>query len=267
MIDERIIEQILDRADIVDVIGGYVELKKKGANYAACCPLHKEKTPSFMVNPARGTWHCFGCGKGGNVIGFLMDHDTLTFPEAVRTLGKRYGIEVEETKLTAEQEKQRMKRDSMYVINQRCAEYYRANLLDPANKVAADYVKGRWGETYAEEMGIGYASDCWDSLLKFAQTSGLSVELMKEMGLLKEREKGGLYDFYRNRIMIPIRDRFRRVIGFTARDMSGAKDTAKYLNSIESDVYQKRIASSASTLPSARRPRNRSSTLWRADRT
>lgn len=240
MIDERIIEQILDRADIVDVIGGYVELKKKGANYAACCPLHKEKTPSFMVNPARGTWHCFGCGKGGNVIGFLMEHDTLNFPEAVRALGKRYGIEVEETKLTPEQEQQRMKRDSMYVINQRCAEYYRANLLVPANKVAADYVKGRWGETYAEEMGIGYAADCWDSLLNFAQASGLSVELMKEMGLLKEREKGGLYDFYRNRIMIPIRDRFRRVIGFTARDMGGAKDTAKYLNSIESDVYHKK---------------------------
>lgn len=240
MIDERIIEQILDRADIVDVIGGYVELKKKGANYAACCPLHKEKTPSFMVNPARGTWHCFGCGKGGNVIGFLMEHDTLTFPEAVRALGKRYGIEVEETKLTPEQEQQRMKRDSMYVINQRCAEHFRANLLDPANKVAADYVKGRWGEAYAEEMGIGYAPDSWDDLLKFAQASGLSIELMTEMGLLKEREKGGLYDFYRGRTMIPIRDRFRRVIGFTARDMSGAKDTAKYLNSIESDVYHKK---------------------------
>lgn len=240
MIDERIIEQILDRADIVDVIGGYVELKKKGANYAACCPLHKEKTPSFMVNPARGTWHCFGCGKGGNVIGFLMEHDTLTFPEAVRALGKRYGIEVEETKLTPEQEQQRMKRDSMYVINQRCAEHFRANLLNPANKEAAEYVKSRWGERYAEEIGIGYAPDSWDDLLKFAQASGLSIELMTEMGLLKEREKGGLYDFYRGRTMIPIRDRFRRVIGFTARDMSGAKDTAKYLNSIESDIYHKK---------------------------
>lgn len=240
MIDERIIEQILDRADIVDVIGGYVELKKKGANYAACCPLHKEKTPSFMVNPARGTWHCFGCGKGGNVIGFLMDHDTLTFPEAVRALGKRYGIEVEETKLTPEQEQQRMKRDSMYVINQRCAEHFRANLLDPANKVAADYVKGRWGESYAEEMSIGYAPFNWSDLLKFAQASGLSIELMTEMGLLKTGENGKIYDFYRDRIMIPIRDRFRRVIGFTARDMSGAKDTAKYLNSIESDVYHKK---------------------------
>lgn len=246
MIDERIIEQILDRADIVDVIGGYVELKKKGANYAACCPLHQEKTPSFIVNPARGTWHCFGCGKGGNVIGFLMEHDTLTFPEAVRALGKRYGIEVEETKLTPEQEQQRMKRDSMYVINQRCAEHFRANLLDPANKVADDYVKGRWGEAYAEEMGIGYAPDSWDDLLKFAQASGLSIELMTEMGLLKKREKGGLYDFYRGRAMIPIRDRFRRITSFTARDMTGKSDingedkVPKYLNSIESDIYHKK---------------------------
>lgn len=246
MIDERIIEQILDRADIVDVIGGYVELKKKGANYAACCPLHKEKTPSFMVNPARGTWHCFGCGKGGNVIGFLMEHDTLNFPEAVRALGKRYGIEVEETKLTPEQEQKRMKRDSMYVINQRCAEHFRANLLNPANKEAAEYVKSRWGERYAEEIGIGYAPDSWNDLLKFAQASGLSIELMTEMGLLKESEKGGLYDFYRGRAMIPIRDRFRRITSFTARDMTGKSDmdgeekVAKYLNSIESDIYHKK---------------------------
>ena len=240
MIDERIIEQILDRADIVDVIGGYVELKKKGVNYTACCPLHQEKTPSFMVNPARGTWHCFGCGKGGNVIGFLMKHDTLTFPEAVRSLGKRYGIEVEETKLTPEQEQQRMKRESMYIINQRCAEHFRQNLLDPKHKVAADYVKGRWGEAYAEEMGIGYAPDSWDDLLRFAQASSLSIELMTEMGLLKEREKGGLYDFYRYRVMIPIRDRYRRITGFTARDMSEDKKVAKYLNPIESDIYHKK---------------------------
>lgn len=240
MIDERIIEQILDRADIVDVIGGYVELKKKGANFSACCPLHQEKTPSFMVNPARGTWHCFGCGKGGNVIGFLMEHDTLAFPEAVRSLGKRYGIEVEETKLTPEQEQQRMKRESMYIINQQCAEHFRQNLLDPKHKVAADYVKGRWGEAYAEEMGIGYAPDSWDDLLRFAQSSSLSIELMTEMGLLKEREKGGLYDFYRYRVMIPIRDRYRRVIGFTARDMSEDKKVAKYLNPIESDIYHKK---------------------------
>ena len=121
MIDERIIEQILDRADIVDVISGYVDLKKKGVNYQACCPFHKEKTPSFFVSPARGTWHCFGCGKGGNAVGFLMEHETMSYPEAVRHLGKKYGITVEEERLTPEQEQARMKRESMFVINQRCA--------------------------------------------------------------------------------------------------------------------------------------------------
>lgn len=240
MIDERIIEQILDRADIVDVVSGFVELKKKGANYIACCPFHQEKTPSFMVNPARNSWHCFGCGKGGNAIGFLMEHETMTFPEAVRALGKRYGIEVEETKLTPEQEQQRMKRESMFIINQRCAEHFRKNLLDTANLPALEYVKGRWGLEYAEEMGIGFAPNKWNNLLDFVKSAGLSIELMTEMGLLKVGEKGNVYDFYRNRIVIPIRDRYRRIIGFTARDMSGEKEVAKYLNSIESDIYHKK---------------------------
>jgi len=187
MIDERIIEKILDRADIVDIIGSHVELKKKGANFTACCPFHQEKTPSFMVNPARGTWHCFGCGKGGNVIRFLMDRNTLTFPEAVRTLGKRYSIDVEETKLTPEQEQKRMKRDSMYIINQQCADHFRKNLQNPSYKNAAEYVKGRWEAKYAEEIGIGYAPASWDNLLEFAKKSGLSIDLMIEMGILKKR--------------------------------------------------------------------------------
>lgn len=239
MIDEKIIEQVLDRADIVDVISGYVELKKKGVNYVACCPFHKEKTPSFMVNSARGTWHCFGCGKGGNTIGFLMEHETMTFPEAVCALGKRYGITVEDDKLTPEQEQARMKRESMFIINQRCTEHFRQNLFLSPNKAAAEYVKGRWGLEYAEEMGIGFAPDKWDDLLGFARSSGLSIDLMKEMGLLKVGEKGNTYDAYRNRVVIPIRDRFRRIIGFTARDMSGDK-VAKYINSTESDIYHKR---------------------------
>lgn len=241
MIDEKIIEQVLDRADIVDVISGYVELKKKGVNYVACCPFHKEKTPSFMVNSARGTWHCFGCGKGGNTISFLMEHETMTFPEAVCALGKRYGITVEDDKLTPEQEQARMKRESMFIINQRCTEHFRQNLLLSPNKAAAEYVKGRWGLEYAEEMGIGFAPDKWDDLLGFARSSGLSIDLMKEMGLLKVGEKGNTYDAYRNRVVIPIRDRFRRIIGFTARDMSGDK-VAKYINSTESDIYHKRYS-------------------------
>ena len=240
MIDERIIEQLLDRADPVDVIGRYVELRKKGSVYWACCPIHQEKTPSFCVNPARGTWHCFGCGRGGNVIGFLMEHEAMNFPEAVRTLARQYGIEVEEQKLTPEQEQQRMKRESMFIINERCAEHFRQNLLKPEHKAARDYIEGRWGREYAEETGIGYAPDTWDDLLHFAQAAGLSPELMTEMGLLKRNERGRYYDGYRGRAVIPIRNRTRQIIGFTARDMTGAKDTAKYINPPENDIYHKR---------------------------
>ena len=242
MIDERTIEQVLDRADIVDVVGRYVELKKKGAAYWACCPIHQEKTPSFCVNPARGTWHCFGCGRGGNAIGFLMEHEAMTFPEAVRQLGKQYGIEIEDRRLTPEQEQERMKRESMYIINERCAEHFRQNMLKPEHKGALDYITGRWGKEYVEEMGIGYAPDSWDDLLHFAQSAGLSIELMNEMGLLKRNEKGRYYDGYRGRAVIPIRDRFRRIIGFTARDMSGKEDVAKYMNPPENDIYHKRAS-------------------------
>ena len=240
MIDERIIEQLLDRADPVDVIGRYVELKKKGSLYWACCPIHKEKTPSFCVNPARGTWHCFGCGKGGNVIGFLMEHEAMTFPEAVKTLAKQYGIEVEERRLSPEEEQQRMKRESMFIINERCAEHFRENLLNESYKDARKYIEGRWGKDYVEETGIGFAPDTWDDLTKFAQSAGLSLELMTEMGLLRRNEKGHYYDGYRGRAVIPIRNRTRQIIGFTARDLTGAKDTAKYMNSPENEIYHKR---------------------------
>lgn len=241
MIDERIIEQIIDRADIVEVVGHYVpDLKQKGSNYQACCPFHAEKTPSFIVSPAKGTWHCFGCGKGGNVISFVMLHENLNFPEAVRSLAKRYGIAIEEHELTPEQQQAQMKREAMFAINQKCAEHFRHNILLPEHKAALDYAVNRWGENYIEEMGIGYAPKSWDDLAAFANKSGLSVELMEQMGLVRKRENGGYYDFYRDRVVIPIRDRYRHIIGFTARAMGEEKDTAKYLNSPESAIYHKK---------------------------
>lgn len=241
MIDEKTIGQIIDRADIVDVISSYVpDLKQKGHNYQACCPFHGEKTPSFIVSPAKGSWHCFGCGKGGNVVGFIMEQENLNYPEALRVLAKKYGIQIEEKELTPQQEQARMKRESMFIINQKCAEHFRANILLPQNKSALDYAINRWGEKYVEEMGIGYAPKSWDDLCTFADKNALSIDLMKELGLVRSKDKGGLYDFYRERIMIPIRDRYRRVIGFTARAMGDDKETAKYLNSTESDIYQKK---------------------------
>lgn len=239
MIEDKFIEQILDRADIVDVVGQFVELKKRGSNYEACCPLHKEKTPSFKVNPARGIYHCFGCHKGGNAISFIMEHEAMSFPEAAKYLAQKYGIAIEEERLTPEQEQKRMKRDSMFVINAKCAEFFVQNLRREDAKDARFYIEKRWGKEYAEEMQIGFAPGDWNALCDFAKKASLSRDTMLEMGLIKESEKGKQYDFYRNRIMIPIRDRYRHIIGFTARRLSDDNEIPKYLNSSESEVYKK----------------------------
>ena len=143
MIDVKNIDQILDRADIVDIIGSYVELKKKGVNYEGCCPFHNEKTPSFKVNPVRNTYHCFGCGAGGNVISFVMQQETMTFPEAVRHLANKVGIHLEECKLTPEQEQNRMKRESMFVINAKVAEFFAAQIKSTEAKSAYSYAVSR----------------------------------------------------------------------------------------------------------------------------
>lgn len=240
MIDDKYVEQILDRTDIVDVIGQYIELNKKGSKYEACCPLHKEKTPSFKVNPVRGTWHCYGCGKGGNAITFLMEHEAMSYPEALRALAGKYGIKIEEDyTLSPEQVQLRAKKESMFIINTRCAEFFVQNLQGKEAEVANSYVQSRWGKEYAEEMQIGFALDSWDALCNFARKNSLSLELMQEIGLINKSDKGKLYDSYRNRIMIPIRDRYRHIIGFTARSLVEDKKTPKYLNSSESVIYEK----------------------------
>lgn len=239
MIEDKYIEQIIDRADIVDVIGQFTELKKKGANYEACCPLHKEKTPSFKVNPVRGTFHCYGCHKGGNAITFMMEHEAMNFPQAVKCLAQKYGIVIEEERSTPEQDQKRMKRESMFAINAKCAELFAQNLHREDAKNAKLYIEKRWGKEYADEMQIGFAPNEWNVLCDFAKKASLSIDIMLELGLIKKSEKGKLYDFYRDRIIIPIRDRYRNVIGFTARRLSDNKEIPKYLNSSESEIYLK----------------------------
>lgn len=239
MIEDKYIEQILDRADIVDVIGQFTELKKRGSNYEACCPLHKEKTPSFKVNPARGTFHCYGCHKGGNAITFMMEHEAMSFPEAAKYLAQKYGIAIEEERATPEQEQKRMKRESMFVINAKCAELFVQNLQREDAKDAKLYIEKRWGKDYADEMQIGFAPNDWNVLCNFAKKASLSIDILLELGLIKESEKGKQYDFYRDRIIIPIRDRYRHIIGFTARRLSDNKEIPKYLNSSESEIYLK----------------------------
>lgn len=241
MIDDKYIEQVLEGTDIVEVVSEYVSLKKKGANYEACCPFHQEKTPSFLVSPAKNTWHCFGsCQTGGNAITFLK-HEGLTFTDAVKKLASRYGVVIEENNTPPSDDdiRKRAKRESLLIINERVAAFFVENRTLSAADSANKYIIKRWGEEYPKEIGIGYAQDSWDSLYKFAQTSALSIELMLEIGLLKESEKGKIYDMYRDRVIIPIRDKFHRVIGFTARDFLDKDNTPKYLNSSTSELYSK----------------------------
>lgn len=246
MISERDIESVLNRADIIDVVER-AGLKLERGN-KACCPFHKERTPSFIVNPRTQTWHCFGgCPQGdngGDAISFIMKYKHLTFPEAVHDIAKSYGIAIEETKVarTAEEIQLQQKRESMLAINQWACRFYEEALAadTPKARFAANYAvdKRGWGEVYVAENNIGYADDKRDSLYQAAKAAGQPIELMIELGLLRKDEHGEVYDFYRDRLMIPIRDRFRRVIGFTARALGDSK--AKYINSPTSDIYNKK---------------------------
>lgn len=246
MIDERTIDRILESVDIVDVVRRYVpELKQKGSNYQCCCPFHNERTPSFIVNKARNTWHCFGaCNEGGNAIKFVMKYNNATFPEAVKELASMCGVTVEESheRLTAEQERKNKKREAMFIAYELLQRFFVAQLRasDAESVHAHAYATGRWNPRFIEETGIGYAPKNSQLLIRYAEKNGISTSLLLEMDLLRQSDHGGgLYAFFRERVMIPIRDRYSRVIGYTARYIGTNPDAPKYLNSANSLLYSK----------------------------
>ena len=246
MIDERSIEAVLNRVDIVDVVSRHVDLKRKGSIWQACCPFHNERTPSFIVNPARNTWHCFGaCQEGGNAISFLMKKCSMTFPEAVKELGKMYGVTIEETnskEQTAEQHANALKREAMYMAYQAVQPFFVAQLRGSSdeNTEAYHYAKRRWPQEFIDEYGIGYAPRNGELLLRFIEANSIPKEVLLDMGLLRKSERNGhLYPFFRERVMIPIRDRMGRIIGYTARTTSEDSDIPKYINSATSLIYSK----------------------------
>lgn len=242
MIAQETINAILDRADIVDVVRERVpNLTKRGTDWVACCPFHSEKTPSFHVSPARQTWHCFGaCAEGGNVISFVMKADGLTFPQAVEQLAKRYGIEFYEAQESNEERDRRLKREAMWALNERAAAYYAERLNSPEGKRALEYAVERFGEDYVRDAGLGWADGGKSSFTDWAMARGESIELLLETNLVGcNKERGYYYDFFRDRLLFPIRDRAGHVLGFTARDLSGEND-CKYLNSKESEAYHKK---------------------------
>lgn len=245
MIDKKYIDKVLDEVDLAEVVSDYgVKLQLRGHTAKGCCPFHQEDTPSFHVDTAKNLYHCFGCGKGGNVINFVMEQDGLTFPLAVKKLMKeKLHIDLSDSDLqsTPEEEERYKKLESMRIINERLCAFFCQEIgkETPDAKSAKAYMLSRWNEEYCKEKHIGYAPDNWTSVIDYAKKEGLSLELMQEMGILKLSEKThSVYCVYRNRIMIPIRDRYSHIEGFTARAIDDKSD-CKYLNSADSDLYCK----------------------------
>ena len=240
LIPQSFIDDLLNRTDIVDVVSSRVQLKKAGKNLTACCPFHKEKTPSFSVSPDKQFYYCFGCGAGGNALGFIMDHDNLDFPQAVEELAKAAGMEIPREE-SGRGHKPRQPTDSpLYPLLTASAEFYRQALKShPTRKAAVDYLKGRGlsGEI-ARDFGLGFAPPGWDNLLKHLGSDTLQQKAMIDAGLLIENaESGKRYDRFRDRVMFPIRDSRGRVIAFGGRVLGD--DKPKYLNSPETPVFHK----------------------------
>ena len=240
LIPQSFIDDLLNRTDIVDVVGSRIQLKKAGKNYTACCPFHKEKTPSFSVSPDKQFYYCFGCGAGGNALGFVMDHDQLDFPQAIEDLAKRAGMEVPREEGTRNNKPRQPTDSPLYPLLTAATEFYKHALKNhPQRKAAIDYLKGRGlsGEI-ARDFGMGFAPPGWDNLLKQLGGDGLQQKTMIDAGLLIENaENKRVYDRFRDRIMFPIRDSRGRVIAFGGRVLGDEKP--KYLNSPETPVFHK----------------------------
>ncbi len=245
MIDKATIDRIVAAADIVEVVGDFVTLKKKGVNYTACCPFHNEKTPSFIVSPAKGLYKCFGCGKGGGAVSFVMEQEKLTYPEALKWLARKYGIEVRETEVTELDIQRNNDKESMMILNSWAADYFHKKLLesDEGRAIGLSYFQSRgFTPQTIETFELGYCPDSRgrDAMSLDAVEEGFQEQFLTSTGLTIIRERdGGYYDRFCARVMFPILSLTGRVIGFGGRIMTQDKKSAKYLNSPQSEIYDK----------------------------
>lgn len=233
-ISQEVIEQVRQTADILDIISGVVNLKKRGQNYFGLCPFHNEKTPSFSVAPAKEIYHCFGCNAGGNVFRFLMEYEKMTFVEAVKNLGDRYGIKVEFGEDDKNQEELKRLRD----FQSTTTVFYEKLLSSPEGKPVMKYLQDRGlSKDIIKEFQLGFSPDSWDRLLKLSRKNGIPGKIMDKSGLFTRTQKG-VFDRFRNRLMFPIHNPGGQVIAFGGRTMD-EKDPAKYMNSPETILYSK----------------------------
>lgn len=241
MISQTTIQQILARIDIVEIVGNFVKLKKRGANYLGLCPFHNEKSPSFTVTPSKEIYKCFGCGASGNAIKFLMEHEKYSYVEALRWLAQRYDVTVEETEVSAEVKQQQQLADSLYIINNFAREYFSNTLFntDEGQNVGLSYFEERgFTQETIRKFQLGYSLNVWDAFTKAALAKGYNLEYLQKTGLVTVRnEQPG--DNYRGRVIFPIHNQSGKVLGFGARILVKNDRAPKYVNSPENEIYVK----------------------------
>jgi DNA primase len=241
VISQASIQEVLNRADILDIVGQFVRLKKRGANHIANCPFHNEKTPSFYVSGAKGIYKCFGCGKGGNVVTFIQDHEKLTYPEAIRWIADYYKITLEESERTPEQQQQQLAEESLRILNEFAAQYFYDTLLETeeGQAIGLSYFKQRgYRKDIIDKFRLGYNPEGQDAFYNAALKKGYSAPILEKAGLVKNRN-GNYHDVYRGRVIFPIQSMTGRVLGFGARILKSNDRAPKYINTPENELYIK----------------------------
>jgi len=237
LIPANIVEQIKSRADVLDVVSEVVQLKQRGRNYFGLCPFHEEKTPSFSVNPAKGIFHCFGCGKGGNAVSFVMEHENIEYVEALKRLAERYGIEIQWEK--GAEDFQKGETALLYELHEIAKNYFIKQLFSDKGKPALDYLLNRgFSKEILQQFSVGFVSDEWEGLVQQIAQKRFSAKILEKSGLFIQKENKRFLDRFRNRIMFPIYNISGRVVAFGGRTMD-SKEPAKYMNSPETPIYFK----------------------------
>jgi len=242
MLDQATIDKINDAAQIQDVVSDYVTLRKRGANLIGLCPFHNEKTPSFSVSPAKGIFKCFGCGKGGNAVHFIMEHEQISYYEALKFLAKKYHIEFEERELTDEEKEIRNDRESMFLVNDYARQYFTNNLhghIDGKSIAMAYFRERGFREDIIQKFQLGYSLDQRDAFTQSAISKGYNKTYLVKTGLTLEHENGQLSDRFRGRVMFPVHSLSGKIVAFGGRILRKDEKMAKYVNSPESDIYHK----------------------------
>lgn len=244
MIDQATIDRIMDAAQIYDVVSDFVTLRKRGINYVGLCPFHDDKTPSFYVSPAKGLCKCFACGKGGNAVHFIMEHEQLTYPEALRFLAKKYGIEIKERELTGEEKAAQSERESLFVVNQWANDYFRRTLrqTEEGRNIGMAYFRSRgFRDDIIEKFQLGYCTESHDAMAREALSKGYKKEYLVKTGLCYETDNHRLRDRFWGRVIFPVHTLSGKVVAFGGRVLAAATKgvKVKYVNSPESEIYHK----------------------------